>query len=77
MSDLSEPLRYRLVTGPDDADFCARISGLLDQGYRLYGSPALTFNGNGSSPLKRWCCRTRPAPRSPRAAPDRDVRSCR
>ncbi|MEU7799043.1 DUF1737 domain-containing protein [Micromonospora arborensis] len=40
-----EPLRYRLITGPDDADFCARISGLLDQGYRLYGSPALTFNG--------------------------------
>ncbi|MEU4681153.1 DUF1737 domain-containing protein [Micromonospora sp. NPDC023737] len=45
MSDLSEPLRYRLITGPDDAEFCARISGLLDQGYRLYGSPALTFNG--------------------------------
>ncbi|MGC4747341.1 DUF1737 domain-containing protein [Micromonospora sp. DT201] len=45
MSDLREPLGYRLITGPDDADFCARISGLLDQGYRLYGSPALTFNG--------------------------------
>ncbi|PWU50629.1 DUF1737 domain-containing protein [Micromonospora globispora] len=45
MSDLSQPLRYRLVTGPDDAAFCARVSGLLDQGYQLYGSPALTFNG--------------------------------
>ncbi|WP_073838558.1 DUF1737 domain-containing protein [Micromonospora sp. CB01531] len=33
------------MTGPDDAAFCARVSGLLDQGYQLYGSPALTFNG--------------------------------
>ncbi|GGM55626.1 DUF1737 domain-containing protein [Micromonospora sonchi] len=41
----SEPLGYRLITGPDDAEFCARVSGLLDQGYQLYGSPALTFNG--------------------------------
>ncbi|GAB3334363.1 DUF1737 domain-containing protein [Micromonospora halotolerans] len=45
VSDHSEPLGYRLVTGPDDADFCARVSGLLHQGYRLYGSPALAFNG--------------------------------
>ncbi|CAM4021791.1 DUF1737 domain-containing protein [Nocardia ninae] len=39
------PLRYRLITGVDDASFCARISGLLDQGYRLHGSPSVTFNG--------------------------------
>lgn len=39
------PLRYRLITGVDDATFCERISGLLDQGYRLHGSPAVTFNG--------------------------------
>ncbi|WP_433531269.1 DUF1737 domain-containing protein [Micromonospora sp. CA-263727] len=45
MSDFSEPLGYRLITGPDDAEFCARVSGLLDQGYQLHGSPALTFNG--------------------------------
>lgn len=45
MSDLPEPLGYRLITGPDDAEFCARVSGLLDQGYQLYGSPALTFDG--------------------------------
>ncbi|MFR9751974.1 DUF1737 domain-containing protein [Nocardia sp. 004] len=40
-----EPLRYRLITGVDDAQFCARISDLLAQGYRLHGSPAITFNG--------------------------------
>ncbi|MEV6065610.1 DUF1737 domain-containing protein [Nocardia sp. NPDC052001] len=38
-------LRYRLLTGPDDATFCERVSALLDQGYRLHGSPSVTFNG--------------------------------
>ncbi len=38
-------LRYRLITGKDDANFCQRISKLLDEGYKLYGSPSCTFNG--------------------------------
>ncbi|NHQ88200.1 DUF1737 domain-containing protein [Iodobacter sp. HSC-16F04] len=37
--------RYRLITGPDDASFCHRISEALAMGYQLYGSPAATFNG--------------------------------
>ncbi len=37
--------RYRLLTGPDDATFCKRVSEMLDMGYVLYGSPALTHNG--------------------------------
>ncbi|AMC33776.1 DUF1737 domain-containing protein [Janthinobacterium sp. B9-8] len=37
--------RYRLITGPDDAAFCHRISEALALGYQLYGSPAATFNG--------------------------------
>ncbi|UJB31461.1 DUF1737 domain-containing protein [Chromobacterium rhizoryzae] len=36
---------YRLLTGPDDAGFCRRVSEALALGYRLYGSPAATFNG--------------------------------
>lgn len=36
---------YRLLTGPDDAEFCRRVSEALALGYRLHGSPALTFNG--------------------------------
>jgi len=36
---------YRLLTGPDDASFCSRVSEMLDVGYQLHGSPALTFNG--------------------------------
>ncbi len=42
-----EPARlaYRLLTGPDDRTFCARVSAALADGYRLYGSPAATFDG--------------------------------
>ncbi|WP_404580078.1 DUF1737 domain-containing protein [Dyella koreensis] len=36
---------YRLLTGKDDAAFCHRVSEALSLGYRLYGSPAATFNG--------------------------------
>lgn len=37
--------RYRLLTGPDDAAFCHRVSEALAMGYALFGSPALTFDG--------------------------------
>ena len=37
--------RYRLLTGPDDSAFCWRVSEALDQGYELYGDPAITYNG--------------------------------
>ena len=36
---------YRILTGPDDAAFCHRVSAALEMGYQLYGSPAVTFNG--------------------------------
>ncbi|HEY3633388.1 MAG TPA: DUF1737 domain-containing protein [Jatrophihabitantaceae bacterium] len=38
--------RYRVLTGPDDETFCRRVSTVLGLGYRLYGSPAVTFNGS-------------------------------
>ena len=37
--------RYRLLTGPDDLSFCLRVSEALELGYVLYGSPAITFDG--------------------------------
>jgi hypothetical protein len=37
--------RYRVITGPDDASFCWRVSEMLDDGYELHGSPTVTFNG--------------------------------
>ncbi|CAG1016377.1 hypothetical protein BURC_01286 [Burkholderiaceae bacterium] len=36
---------YRLLTGADDAAFCQRVSEALAMGYKLYGSPAATYNG--------------------------------
>ena len=36
---------YRLLTGKYDAAFCRRVSEAIELGYALYGSPALTFNG--------------------------------
>jgi hypothetical protein len=36
---------YRILDGPDDAAFCHRVSEALAQGYLLYGSPAVTFDG--------------------------------
>lgn len=38
--------RYRLLTGPDDNAFCHRVSEALAVGFKLYGSPAATFEGN-------------------------------
>jgi hypothetical protein len=37
--------RYRLLTGRDDAQFCQRVSEALALGYELYGSPAITHDG--------------------------------
>ena len=39
----TEPI-YRLITGPDDALLCERISKLIEQGYQLYGSPAICYD---------------------------------
>jgi hypothetical protein len=36
---------YRVLTGPDDAAFCHRVSEAIALGYRLYEGPAVTFNG--------------------------------
>jgi hypothetical protein len=35
---------YRLLTGPDDASFCHKISAALDKGWELQGSPAYAFD---------------------------------
>jgi hypothetical protein len=35
---------YRLLTGKDDRAFCERVSEALAQGWRLYGSPSMTYD---------------------------------
>ena len=37
-------LIYRLLSGPDDAAFCHRVTEALSRGWILHGNPALTFN---------------------------------
>ncbi len=41
-----QKLLYRLLSGPDDAVFCERVSAALAEGYRLFGGPAATFDGD-------------------------------
>ncbi|WAU82902.1 DUF1737 domain-containing protein [Streptomyces sp. Qhu-G9] len=36
---------YRVLTGPDGAAFCHRVSEVLGLGYQLHEGPALTFDG--------------------------------
>lgn len=36
---------YSFITGPDDEKFCMRVSERLNAGWKLYGSPTLTFDG--------------------------------
>lgn len=38
-------LAYRVLTGPDDHDFCERVSAALDDGYVLFGGPSITYDG--------------------------------
>ena len=36
---------YRVLTGPDDDEFCRRVSEALELGYDLHQGPTVTFNG--------------------------------
>ncbi|MDF2379682.1 MAG: DUF1737 domain-containing protein [Candidatus Gracilibacteria bacterium] len=36
---------YRLITGPDDANFCFRVTEALNKGWELHGAPTLTHDG--------------------------------
>jgi len=59
---------YRLLTGPDDAAFCRRVSEALALGYRLYGSPAAAFDGHAVVVAQAivWPCdETSPASSTP------------
>ncbi|MGB5759042.1 MAG: DUF1737 domain-containing protein [Acidimicrobiales bacterium] len=47
----SDRLRYRVLTGPDTHEFCQRVADALDDGYVLYGSPALSFDPEQATPI--------------------------
>lgn len=56
-------LKYRLLTGPDDMSFCERVSQALDEGYELYGSPSITFNGEHCFVAQAVVLRSAPFPK--------------
>jgi hypothetical protein len=35
---------YRLLTGPDSAEFCHKITKALNEGWSLYGDPSMVFD---------------------------------
>ncbi len=37
--------RYKMLTGIDNSEFCAKVRMHLDNGYQLHGSPVMAFNG--------------------------------
>jgi hypothetical protein len=37
--------RFKMLTGIDNSDFCAKVRLHLDNGYALHGSPVMAFNG--------------------------------
>ena len=47
--------RYRFLTGPDDAAFCARIGDALAEGYVLYGNPVM-ISENGERIVGQAVC---------------------
>lgn len=36
---------YKLLTGIDNSEFCAKVRLHLENGYSLHGSPTMAFNG--------------------------------
>lgn len=38
-------IQYKFLTGPDDSTFCARVTEFLNNGWKLYGNPTMTFDG--------------------------------
>ncbi|MEH6753745.1 MAG: DUF1737 domain-containing protein [Alphaproteobacteria bacterium] len=47
--------RYRFLTGPDDAAFCARVGDALAEGYVLYGNPVM-ISENGERIVGQAVC---------------------
>ncbi len=39
---------YRLLTGPDNSEFCHKVTKALDEGWQLHGSPSVSFDAKKS-----------------------------
>lgn len=37
-------IAYRLLTGPDNSEFCHKVTKALNLGWQLYGGPSYAFD---------------------------------
>ena len=44
MPENNTNMLYRLLTGPDNSEFCHKITKALNEGWVLYGNPSITFD---------------------------------
>jgi len=42
----SDEKNYRFITGPDDDQFCFRVSEARREGWDLYGNPVIVSDGD-------------------------------
>lgn len=40
---------YRLLTGPDDASFCHKVTAALNEGWSLHGSPTYAHDATAGA----------------------------
>jgi hypothetical protein len=78
MEHVRERLRYQLITGPDDTEFCRRVSAALDEGYELHGSPSLALSAGQlvvaqAVILPPYATGARPAQSAASAIPQRPI----
>ena len=45
-------IAYRLLTGPDDASFCHKVTEALSNGWQLHGSPSYVADPLGTGQLR-------------------------
>ena len=57
---------YRLLTGPDDAAFCHKVTAALDAGWSLHGGPAYAWDAaNGVMRCAQAVVKEVPGPYDP------------
>ena len=44
MTIIKPNIIYRLLTGPDNSEFCHKVTKALNEGWVLHGAPSLSFD---------------------------------
>ena len=46
-------IEYKLLTGPDNSEFCDRVTEFLNNGWELYGSPIMNTEHTSLNKIDR------------------------